>query len=345
MPQLRNGMQMRLDEANEKGGVHGRKFVLIEEDDQCDPSKGVIAVKKLIHSHKVFMLHGAGCSNVALAVRPEIQQARIPWMVLGATNLGIYMPTDPNIFGVVLTSDIEGSLLVDFAMSTPSAKRVAIVAHHDAWGQGKYDPVMKRLQEQYKSTPVADETMDRGANDASAQALRIKQANPDAVIVILYPKEGAIFLRDAVKYGMNSVFVANSALEDVADLVAKAGTDAVAKNLYAMTLVRHTMDSPEFSPILQRFKAHYPNLTIATFATWAYAGAEVMVEGIRRVGRDLTREKLVKEIEKLRGFESAVFPGTLNFSPEDHRGNRTANFVVYKDGKQMLVGSKYVPIR
>ena len=339
------GASMVYEEANAKGGVHGRKFVLIEEDDQCDPSKGVAAVKKLIHSHKVFMLHGAGCSNVALAVRPEVQQAKVPWMVLGATNLGIYAPTDPYIFGVILTSDLEGGLLVDFAMTVPNAKRIAVIAHRDAWGLGKYEPALKRLQEQYKLTMVADEVMDRGANDATPQTLRLKATNPDAVLAILYPKEGAIFLRDAVKYGLNTVFVGNSALEDVADLVTKAGTDAIAKNLYVLTLLRHPMDSAEFAPMMERFKARYSNTTMASFGTWAHAGAEVVVEALRRVGRDLTREKLVKEIERIRGFESAVFPGTLNFSPDDHRGNRTGSFIVLKDGKQMIVGQKYVPIR
>ena len=338
---ITRGGTLLYEEVNAKGGIHGRKIAWVEEDDQCDPSKGVAAVKKLIHEHKVFLLHGGNCSNVNLAVRPEVERGKVPWLT-NSTNVGIYLPTSPYIFTTVLTTDFEGALLADFAMSVPNAKRVAIIGHRDAWGLGKSDPAIKRLQDQYNVTLVANEAMDRGANDSTPQTLRLKQANPDVVIVILYPKEGAVFLRDAVKYGITSVLVGNTALEDIADLISKAGTDAGAKNLYCLTLLRYTMDDPKMASLVERFKAKYPTTAISPFMTWAYSGAEVIVEVLRRVGRDVTREKFVKELEKLRNFESVVFPGTLNFSPEEHRGNRTANFVVYRGGKFVNVGPKYV---
>ena len=338
---ITRGGTLLYEEVNAKGGIHGRKIAWVEEDDQCDPSKGVAAVKKLVHEHKVFMLHGGNCSNVNLAVRPEVERAKVPWLT-NSTNVGIYLPTTPYVFTTVLTTDFEGALLADFAMSVPNVKRVAIIGHRDAWGLGKSEPAVKRLQDQYKVTPVANEAMDRGANDSTPQTLRLKQANPDVVIVILYPKEGAVFLRDAVKYGIGSVLVGNTAMEDIADLVSKAGTDAVAKNLYALTLLRYTMDDPKMADLVERFKAKYPGTAISPFMTWAYSGAEVIVEVLRRTGRDLTREKFLKELEKVRGFESTVFPGTLNFSAEEHRGNRTANFVTLKGGKFVNIGPKYV---
>lgn len=338
---ITRGGTLLYEEVNAKGGIHGRKLVWVEEDDQCDPSKGVAAVKKLIYEHKVFMLHGGNCSNVNLAVRPEVERGKVPWLT-NSTNVGIYLPTTPYVFTTVLTTDSEGALLADFAMSVPNVKRVAIIGHRDAWGLGKSEPALKRLQEQYRITPVANEAMDRGANDSTPQTLRLKQANPDVIIVILYPKEGAVFLRDAVKYGIGSVLVANTAMEDIADLASKAGTDAFAKNLYSLTLLRYTMDDPNMAALVERFKARYPGTAISPFMTWAYSGAEVIVETLRRVGRDLTREKFVKELERLRGFESAVFPGTLNFSPEEHRGNRTGNFVTLRGGKFVNIGPKYV---
>ena len=51
---FRNGLQMRFDEANAKGGVHGRKITLIVEDSGYDPKKAVLAAQKLIQRDKVF---------------------------------------------------------------------------------------------------------------------------------------------------------------------------------------------------------------------------------------------------------------------------------------------------
>src|SRR5262249_61978245 len=59
---------------NDHGGINGRKLDLVIEDDGCDANKGIAAAKKLISQDKVFLLHGAYCSAVALAIRPEIEK-------------------------------------------------------------------------------------------------------------------------------------------------------------------------------------------------------------------------------------------------------------------------------
>src|SRR5689334_12592332 len=56
-------------EANDKGGINGRKFEIIQEDDACDVAKAMAAVKKLIYQDKVFMIHGGVCSLPVIAAR------------------------------------------------------------------------------------------------------------------------------------------------------------------------------------------------------------------------------------------------------------------------------------
>ena len=46
--QSRNGMQLRLDEINEQGGINGRKLKLLIEDDAYDPRKAVLVTQKLV---------------------------------------------------------------------------------------------------------------------------------------------------------------------------------------------------------------------------------------------------------------------------------------------------------
>ena len=56
MPQLRNGMQMRIDEINEAGGINGRKLRIVVEDNGSQPQLAVRAVDKLIRSDDVFAI-------------------------------------------------------------------------------------------------------------------------------------------------------------------------------------------------------------------------------------------------------------------------------------------------
>src|SRR5690606_21685773 len=69
---LRNGMQMRIAEANERGGVHGRKLKLLVEDTGYDPRRAVLGAQKLVNQAKVFVLAGSlgtAVNNAALPVQ------------------------------------------------------------------------------------------------------------------------------------------------------------------------------------------------------------------------------------------------------------------------------------
>ncbi|HRN77193.1 ABC transporter substrate-binding protein, partial [Ottowia sp.] len=56
--QLRMGMQLRVDEINEQGGINGRKLVLKVEDSGYDPKRAVLAAQKLVNQDKIFAMVG-----------------------------------------------------------------------------------------------------------------------------------------------------------------------------------------------------------------------------------------------------------------------------------------------
>jgi ABC-type branched-subunit amino acid transport system substrate-binding protein len=56
--QVRLGMMLRVDEANEQGGINGRKFKLLVEDSAYDPRRAVLAAQKLVNQDKIFAMIG-----------------------------------------------------------------------------------------------------------------------------------------------------------------------------------------------------------------------------------------------------------------------------------------------
>src|SRR5262249_6296371 len=162
------------------------------------------------------------------------------------------------IFTTSMTSDLQGELLANFAMSVPNVKRVAVIGHRDAWGLASLEPALNRLKTQYKVEPVANEALDRGANDSTPQTLRLKAANPDVILMVLYEKEGAVFLRDSVKYGLDSVIVGPTAMQDLGKIVDLAGTDAITKKLYVLRDTPYGMNEPPMSGVVERIKTRYP---------------------------------------------------------------------------------------
>src|SRR5665213_2422218 len=109
-------------QANDLGGINGRKIEIVHEDDGCDPAKAVAAVKRLISRDRVFALHGGACSASTFAVRQEIIGSKIPFVVLSATQDNIFSPTNPYIFFAGLPSSYEGAIYADFASKLPNVK-------------------------------------------------------------------------------------------------------------------------------------------------------------------------------------------------------------------------------
>src|SRR6516225_11938612 len=120
-----NGVEVYLNKLNQGGGVHGRKLVLVREDDFCKPEGGIAAVKKLVYEHKVFAIIGGGCSNSTLAARPEIEKAGVPFHVFAAVADGIVDPPAANIYTTQLTASIESEAQVQWAVEH-GAKKLAI---------------------------------------------------------------------------------------------------------------------------------------------------------------------------------------------------------------------------
>ena len=72
--QSRNGMQLRVDEINEQGGINGRKLKLLVEDNGYDPKRAVLAAQKLVNQDKIFLMAGhigTAHNNAAMPVQFE----------------------------------------------------------------------------------------------------------------------------------------------------------------------------------------------------------------------------------------------------------------------------------
>src|SRR5258706_2753203 len=76
--QLKNAMEMRVEEINASGGIHGRKLRLIIEDNGYDPKKAVLATQKLVQKDKIFAMVGLIGTPTALAAMPILFEKNIP---------------------------------------------------------------------------------------------------------------------------------------------------------------------------------------------------------------------------------------------------------------------------
>jgi len=316
-----NGVEVVFDEVNAAGGIHGRKLQLVREDDRCDAAAAIAAIQKLVHQDQVFALIGGGCSNATFAAREAIETAKIPTLVFASVHDGITVPPAPNIYSTALTSSIESEAQVVFAQQQ-GAKRIAMVSMKDAWGRARYAPLMEILKAK-GITLVADEELSPDANDATAQVLRLKAANADAVIMVLYPKPAAVYIRDAQKLGFKPLNIGQSGIADPAAFEEQVGVPGATQSFRTISQVKFTPEDPAMDKWRKLVEAKFPGDRLSVYNLFGIGSAQVLVEALKRAGPDLTREKLQAAFASIKGFNTDVHPGPVTCSEKDHRCHKS----------------------
>jgi branched-chain amino acid transport system substrate-binding protein len=281
------------------------------------------------------MISGGGCSNSALAAREEIEKSNVPWLVASAVHDGITRPIAPNIFSPALTSSIESAAQVEYAQRH-GIKHVAVIAMHDAWGRARYDPLMAALKEK-GLTPVADEELAPDANDATPQVLRLKAANPDAVLVVLFPKPAAVFARDAAKLGFKPLLIGQSGIADPTAFEEQVGMPGATANFVTISMVRYTPESLEVAKWSKAIEAKYPGDRLSVFNLFGIGNAQVLAEVLKRAGPELTRQAFLDAIVTLRDFPTDTYGGGITCTKEENRCNKYPVWIQKEPGAPIKI--------
>jgi branched-chain amino acid transport system substrate-binding protein len=331
-----HGIQAYYQWVNEKGGVHGRKIEVIVGDTACNEARGIAVAKKLISQDQVFLINGGVCSGVALAMRPIIEESGVPWVISTAVNQKISAPLAKNIFHASQTSEAAGHALANFVLSKPGAQRIGIIAHTNEWSKGYRDPMVAALKER-GVTPAAEVTIERGQSDATAQVLRLKEASLDFVVAILYEPEIVVFLRDAHKLGLK-VPKLGALGADFLNTEKRLGSREPMEQFYQLFQFKDLMDGPGMKAAREIIEPRLPaGEKVTDFTFYGPGSAAAIVHVLNKIGRDLTREKFITEMENLKDFDTGMLAGKLNYSPDNHQGAKDLYTIGYDQSGKLVV--------
>ena len=333
--QMKEGTEAYFKYVNDQGGVHGRKIEWIVENDSYNPQQTVAVVKKLVDRDDVFAIVSTLGTVTNLAVLPFLNQRGVPVINPAGGHLLLNKPKDKNVFGILPLSSEIGESMADYAVTKLGAKRVAIFFQNDQFGKDQRDGAVEYLKSK-GMTPVAEASYVPSDVDVSAQVIALRQANPDALILGVIPKHGSLLMKEAQKLGWKPKVVGHNTMADpvVVDLAGDA-LEGIYVNL--MTAV-DTMDRPAVKQANQILAKYAPKTKPGYYRYLGMAGAVIFVEGAKRAGPDLTREKLIKALESLSRYEPGVVP-PIEWSADYHGGPRSFGYATWKNGKlQVLQG-------
>lgn len=334
-----NGAKMIYDNVNAEGGINGRKIELVIEDDQCQAPLALAAAKKLISRDDVFMLHGGSCSGAVLPVRDVALKEKIPMMVLVATADEIVAQPNGYIYRAFLPGSYDGKIIADFLATAPGVKKVIAVGNTDAIANVRY-PVLEESLKANNLDYLGLEPIEVEATDATAQVLKVKAQNPDAIVLVARPEASAVFLKDASKLGLD-VPVVGATVVDLQDLLDRVGDPKPMEHMHVVSFYKSPLDGPAMAPWVDLLKQYYPNDKVQAAAFYGTSGAIAVVEALKRVGPDLTREKFVEAMSGLKDLDGGPMACTLNFAPDDHEGCKTGSVWGMRDGKVTAIGASW----
>ena len=324
------------DQANDEGGINGRKIALTVEDDKGDPAAGVAAVTKLLDRDGSFLIYGGPFTPVALATFPRvIERERIYWSV-GSATPRLTDPFHRLTFQGNETLD-DQAVPVAKLVGSMKPKRIAFIRQNDEYGAIAHDSTAKELPKH--GLKIDDEeSIEPSAISASAQILRIKSSGADVIIFGGTPKAADAIIREIYKNGLSSPLVSfgGGNANALFDLV----TGDAPIEYYAASALACPLDQPCTAEFRKVWKAAYPNDAPITWAAHGYAASKMFVQGLRDAGPDLTTERLIATFENMAPYATPILPFPIKFSADNHRGIHGAFFDGFKDGKHAFFGDE-----
>ncbi|AEH51321.1 ABC transporter substrate-binding protein [Pseudothermotoga thermarum] len=330
--EMSKGMQAYFNWVNKNGGVYGRKIELIIADDQLNPAKTVVEVKRLVESDKVFAIVGGLGTYGCLAVMDYLEQNKVPFVYQGAGTSLLVVPPKRYIFGVQPDYTLEGQLIAKFLVENLGKKRIAILYMSNDVGEEGRAAVKLRL-EKYNMKPVLEIGYNPAETDYSALAVRVLGANPDAIVIYGFITDTIRWIKTLRDYGVKSDIVSTYANADPSFIT--LGGKYVEGVYLTGWVPLATPDRPEFFRDYQRAVAIYqetfPDAVMSSYAVAGFIAAEVFVEGLLRAGPDLTREKLVEALETFKNW-NGILAKDITWGPGQRRGKTTMYFMRIENG-------------
>ncbi len=331
---LARGAEAYFRWVNDRGGIHGRRIRLIVEDDRYVPSETVAAVRKLVERDEVFAIFRPLGTPTGAAVMDYLVERGVP-VVAPASGSALWIhPFKRNYFNLQPVYFFEGRLMGKYALETLRARRVAIFYQNDSYGKEGRDGFAQFLRLN-GVPPVAEIPYEPGETSFTAHAVRLREANPDLVFMYAIVIPAVSLMREAARLGIRTRYLMTYVLAD--PVMFRLAGDLMEGARAGAWLLDPEGPEPPVAAYRERLRAAYPTEVPGGYSLSSDAAAALLVEGLRRAGRDLTRERFVEAMETIRGFTCGGLCPPFSYSRTDHSGIRQLAIVEGRRGKWVTV--------
>ena len=324
------GLKLAIKEANDAGGINGKKITLVEADNKSEAAESVNAATKLISDDHVRAIVGPATTANVIAESQIAADNKIPVIAPDATAVDVTVENGQVkqwIFRSCFIDPQQGDVMAKFALDTLKAKTAVIYLDNSTDYSKSLAQVFEKVFTAGGGKVLMTEAFLGKDQDFKATLTRLREANADVIFVPAYYEEVGKIVKQAREMGINSAILGTDGWDDT-KVVDIAGADALNNTFFS---THYSEKDAEVQGFIEAYKKKY-NRAPNVFAALGYDAGKMLVDALKRAGSGDT-EKIREALEATKDLK--VGTGTISMD-KNHNPIKTAVILEMKNGEKEL---------
>lgn len=325
--EVNEGANAYISQVNKQGGVNGRKIELITLDDKFDPKLTAANAEILIKKDHVFALFQGRGTPHTQKILPILAANNVPLLAPSTGATALHTPVNHLLFNIRARYQAEVAKIVEH-LATTGIKSIGLLHVDDSFGQDGLDGFNNAMAA-LKLTPVIITKFARVKPDYAATAATIIKADPGALIIVSSSKNTIEVIKAIRAQGshMQLLTLSNNTSQAFVKELGKTGEGVIVTQVTPPPDLVTTQLGQEF-----KVAAKASGATVSYAAMEGFVNAKVLVEGLRRAGRNLTREGFIRALESMQRVDLGGI--LITYSDKDHTGSEFVELtMIGKNGR------------
>ena len=325
-----NGLKLALKEANDAGGINGKKFKIVETDTKSEAAESVNAATKLISDDMAQVIVGPAVTANVIAESQVATENKIPVIAPDATNPDVTVENGavkPYIFRSCFIDPQQGTVMAQFAKDNLNAQTAVLYLDSSSDYSKSLGKVFKEKFEADGGQVLMEESFFAKDQDFKSTLTKIQNANADVIFVPAYYEEVGKIVKQARELGITTAMLGTDGWDDpkVIDI---AGADSL-NNTFFCT---HYFDKDaEVQPFIEAYRKEYGN-DPNVFAALGYDAGKMLIDAVERGGD--TPDKIRDNLENIKDLK--VGTGVITMDPNTHNPIKGVVVIETKNGEREL---------
>ncbi len=335
------GMRLVIEHVNAEGGIHGRR--LMEKSyprgrGNFDEQTGA-NIKRLVEEDHVFLLFNFGGPG-SVPTGDYAMENEVPYLFPHTALLTVN--GNRHVFTSYPRYEGESRVMLRYLAQERGVKRIAVIHAPNIYGEYFVERA-RELADELGYTFVGHEPLASNADDATPQMKALRELQPDVVIMALYPAGARKAVEAKASLDWSDLRLAASGPLSDEQYLNVDGGHAEGTLGFCHYPDPNESDAPGIVEYRRLMGMYFPGHELNRYSMYGYVFGKLVVEGLERAGKELTRDSFLDAMNTIRDWDSGGILPPVTFSETDHHAQKAGFICELENGRFKLLTDWLAP--